>query len=235
MSKLSEQLALLYEVQKIDQQVQILDKKKEQIPKGMKILDIQFGKHEEKLEAKRLELEEIKKKQRSLNGQLKLQKDQLAKYQEQLRSVKDNKQYRALAAEIDTIEIKRLEFEEEVLKSMVEADDIEAEFKSYEKELNKLKANYEAKKVELKKTVDEIDKTIAKLKKEQKPFYPKIDNDLLQKYNNWRKKGLFLLSVVKGNVCSGCNLTIPQQTINEVNKNEKIVTCGSCGRILYIP
>lgn len=230
-----EQLALLYELQKIDWQIQVLEQKRKQIPKRLKTFDTRLGKYEEQARSKRSELAEISKDQRSLEGKLKLQKNNLAKYQEQLRLVKDNKSYQAVETEIDVAEVKISELEDEILEFMEEADEVKAELNSYEDELNRIKADYEDDKVEFKKIVDKIDKKIVDLEEMKKPFESKIDDRLLKKYKTWREKGLFLLSPIKGNVCTGCNLTVPQQTINEVNKKEKITVCGSCGRILYIP
>jgi len=230
-----EQLNLLYELQKIDQQIQSLGQKKIKIPQKIKSLNIRLKKYENSLESEKSELAEINKKQRSLEGKLKVQKEELKKYQEQIKIVKNNKQYKALSTEIDMAELRCAEFEEEILESMEEADVFRKKIKSYDKEFDKIKTNYENNKVRLKNTLDKIDKDIAELKQKRKPFYNEIDDDLLQKYKTWHKKGLFLLSVVKGNICSGCNLIIPQQTINEVNENEKLITCGSCGRILFIP
>ena len=48
-----------------------------------------------------------------------------------------------------------------------------------------------------------------------------------------RKEGSALVPV-RGNACSGCNMVLPPQAINEVQMNTRLIPCESCARILYI-
>ena len=41
------------------------------------------------------------------------------------------------------------------------------------------------------------------------------------------------LAEARGEACSGCYMSIPPQVFVNVKKNENIITCPNCGRILY--
>ena len=42
------------------------------------------------------------------------------------------------------------------------------------------------------------------------------------------------LAAVKGKSCQGCFMNLPPQVINEIKMKDKMITCDSCARILYI-
>ena len=46
------------------------------------------------------------------------------------------------------------------------------------------------------------------------------------------KRGLAVVET-SGEVCRGCNMNIPPQLFVEIKKNEKIIQCPQCNRILY--
>ncbi len=41
------------------------------------------------------------------------------------------------------------------------------------------------------------------------------------------------IAEARGEACSGCYMSIPPQVFVNVKKNESIITCPQCGRILY--
>ena len=46
------------------------------------------------------------------------------------------------------------------------------------------------------------------------------------------RKGLAVVGIKKGS-CQGCFLTLPPQLIQEVRRNDRVLTCSHCQRILY--
>ena len=48
------------------------------------------------------------------------------------------------------------------------------------------------------------------------------------------KNAIFMSPLSKGN-CSACGLRIPTSVIQHVLAKDRFMTCGSCGRILYVP
>jgi len=62
----------------------------------------------------------------------------------------------------------------------------------------------------------------------------KIDNSILQEYDRILKryKVRALAQVVDG-VCYGCFTQLPTEFISKTDKNENIIHCPNCRRILY--
>ncbi|MGP1586871.1 MAG: zinc ribbon domain-containing protein [Treponemataceae bacterium] len=76
--------------------------------------------------------------------------------------------------------------------------------------------------LEEKKLVDEIEAV------------PNVDNEIIFKFKRIVKskhnKGIV---AVKGNVCEGCHMILPNQFANDVRNGEEIVFCPYCSRILF--
>ena len=55
--------------------------------------------------------------------------------------------------------------------------------------------------------------------------------DLFQRLLNSRK-GLAVVGIKNG-TCQGCFLALPPQLMQEVRRNDRVLTCSHCQRILY--
>ena len=57
--------------------------------------------------------------------------------------------------------------------------------------------------------------------------------DVLKRYSNIRmRRGLAVVSVRNG-TCQGCNMNIPPQLYNVLQRGQTVETCPSCHRIIY--
>jgi predicted nucleic acid-binding Zn-ribbon protein len=229
-------LTTLYELQKIDTQIKKLEESKKSIPYQIEQLAVEFGKCENQLKENQDKLEAMQKELRSKNRTLELQQEQLKKYYSQRKSMKTEKEYNALEREISSLQKKNSVIEDEILELLFSIDEVTEELKECQTIYHEEKANYESQSNELLSTSEDFSKQIAEWTKKRGLYNNKIDPQLLTVYDEWRiRRGKFLLALVVDNTCSGCNMTMPPQTINEVRKREKLIYCGSCSRILYLP
>jgi len=69
---------------------------------------------------------------------------------------------------------------------------------------------------------------------EEKKIVPDIDEDIVFKFERIikNKEGLGIVPIRKG-VCSGCNMILPVQFVNDVRSEEDVLFCPYCSRILY--
>ena len=47
------------------------------------------------------------------------------------------------------------------------------------------------------------------------------------------RKGLALANATRDGLCSACHVRLRPQVFQEVRRNDQIIQCGSCNRILY--
>jgi predicted nucleic acid-binding Zn-ribbon protein len=158
----------------------------------------------------------------------------LAKYKDQLLEVKTNREYTAMLHEIETAQNDIRTREDRILEVMMESDELnaaikksDAELKAAEKEIAAERATLET---EMTRLQAEIDKTTA----EREKLVADIDRRVLSIFETTAKgrKGV-AVAEAKDGLCTICHVRLRPQVFNEVRKNESIIQCDSCRRILY--
>jgi predicted nucleic acid-binding Zn-ribbon protein len=230
---LLEELKILVELQEVDSQLWALEKAKGDLPKRVLELKTQLdqlaGERRQKLEA----LAATQSSRRSAEGALEMAKERKKKYDNQLYTVKNNKEYDAVtveieaaALEIDQTETKILEAidAEEALKR--ESDEQDGRLKTLQSEYDEQQAILAAREQETRSRVEELqsqrDQLTVKLRRQVLNAYQRILNG---------KDGVAVVEVVRGS-CGGCSTRIPPQRVMEIREMNQIRYCESCGRIL---
>jgi len=231
---LKNQIALLIDIQKIDQVVRILNTKKQTLPEKAAELDQSFRSSKERMDEERTGLEGLNRLHREKETELKTGQDKLRKARERLQEVKTNKEYQAMLTEIDTIEQTNGKMEEEILVLYDRIDERKGALKTHEKEFEQVRVTFE---VERKKIDEEIATLDGALQEQKARFDALIGNlepDLRRRYEmiKVRRNGIAIVAVRKG-ICSGCNMNIPPQLYNDIQRSEQIHCCPNCNRILY--
>ena len=232
---IKEQIGLLIDLQALDTQIYALKRESSAIPGRLKSID-------DMLESKRAGIKQAEENFK--RGQLKLKEkevslqqkeEQIKKLQGQLYTLKTNKEYSTMLAEIGGIKADNSLIEEDVIKSM---DEIELARKkiSEEKELFKaeeLKAQKDKEAVNSK--AKEIETDLSGLNEKRSLIAPDIEKQVISRYEKIlkNKDGLAIVPVENGS-CGGCHMSLPPQVISDVKLREDIIICGSCLRILYI-
>ncbi len=87
---------------------------------------------------------------------------------------------------------------------------------------------------QLENDAEKADKLIASLEDQKEQLKPQIPSDLLKKYQFLRSNrgGVALAPVHKG-TCQVCNMNLPPQIFIDLQKNEKMLNCPNCQRIIY--
>ncbi len=47
-----------------------------------------------------------------------------------------------------------------------------------------------------------------------------------------RRNGIAVVSA-RSSICSGCNMNLPPQLYNELQRSEELICCPNCNRIIY--
>ncbi|MGE3063665.1 MAG: zinc ribbon domain-containing protein [bacterium] len=72
------------------------------------------------------------------------------------------------------------------------------------------------------------------IKKFRDTLRNKIDRDLLTQYDRIIKRyKIRAVAQVNDGVCYGCFMALPTSYVSESDRNNKIITCPNCGRILF--
>lgn len=231
---IEEKLQHLYELQKIDSEIDKIKTLRGELPLEVQDLEDEIAGLETRIENHKGEILELEKGISVRKQEIKKSEESIKKYSEQLDNVRNNREYDALTKEI---EFQKLEIElqekkiREAQKSIAEKEAFMADAKQrYEDKTSDL----EAKKNELNDIINETHKDEESLLEKSVTLAQNIDERLLTAYRRIRgnaRNGLAVVTVDR-DACGGCFNKIPPQRQLDIRSRKKIIVCEYCGRIL---
>ena len=230
----AQKLDALYELQKIDSEIDRIRTIRGELPLEVQDLEDELHGLETRInkiaeEAKDLDTEVIDRK-----NAIKDAETAIAKYKEQQNNVRNNREFESLAKEI--------EFQELEIK-LHDKKGKEAKLRVVNKKelLEEAKERFEFRKGDLNTKQAELDEIVGETKKEEDALLKKsedakkkIDTRLVFAYNRLRdnaKNGLAVVPVDR-DACGGCFNKIPPQRQLDIQAKKKVLVCEHCGRIL---
>ncbi len=232
---IADQLKVLIELQKLDGEIYRLRRELGAKPVEAARLKEEHSKLAQGLQAAETRYKSAEVKRNQLETELGLKEQQVKKFQVQMYQVKTNKEYSALQLEIEGLKADKSVLEEEILKLMEEADRVKAQVASERDRLKMEEASLNSRLGLIDQEGQKIKVSIEQLQGARTELTPQVDSRVLSQYERIleRKEGNALVPV-RENSCSGCNMILPPQAINEVMMNTRLIPCESCARILYI-
>lgn len=227
------QLEELARLQEIDDQLSMLERSKGDYPQRIEELETtlkeRLAEHEES-EQKR---EELEKEKRHLELQVQERQGKLDKLQERLSEVKTNKEWDAHQKEMDAVKTDISTEEERLLEIMEELEGFEETAETGGVDLKDFRTSAEAEIKDLKQKLGGVDSKMARIRSERDALTVHLDDQLKRVYNRVKegKQGTAVVPVVR-DACGGCYNRIPPQTLTEIRRAERPITCENCGRII---
>ncbi len=232
---IADQLKTLIELQKLDGEIYRLRRDLSAQPAQAAQLKNEHAQRTLGLQQAEARAKSLELKRNQLETELGSKEQQIKKLQVQLYQVKTNKEYSALQLEIEGSKADKSVFEEEILKLMEEVDRAKGQTASEKEHLKVQEGELKIRLDRIEQESQKIQGAVGQLQASRAVLVPKVDPKLLSRYERIleRKEGSALVPV-RGNSCSGCNMILPPQAINEVMMNTRLIPCESCARILYI-
>ena len=232
---IKEQIRSLSSLQEYDAKIYTLNKEKEQLPLEVVRLQKIFDDKKARLHS----LEEnsksfaLKRKEKEID--LASQEENIKKLNLQLSTLKTNKEYQAMLAQITSLKTDNSALEEEILKIMDEQDGLKEEITKEKAHLAEEEKKFQDEKKKAEARLQEIEFSIADLTAKRNHIVPSVEKRVFSTYERVlkAKEGLALVKV-KDFACQGCHMSVTPQVVNEIKMQEKIITCESCARILYL-
>ncbi len=227
-------LNLLLNLQKFDSL--ILEKQAiiEEIPTKISEVEGPLNKAQAVLDKLRQGYESGEKKRRDKERELDEINEKIRKLKARTTDIKTNKEYQALLKEIETAEKERNALEDEILNIMEEIETSSKQIKLEESKLGSEKDKVDAYRERLKGEVYEAEKELLALREKRTKIVDSIDKELYSLYMRLIESGKGIaVAEAKEEVCQGCNMNIPPQLFVEIKRNEEILQCPQCHRILF--
>ena len=226
-------LATVKELQAVDREIASLTSKIEIIPAEIKKIEDQLNEFLHAHEERKSRLAANQKERRDLEGEVQLIRAKISKHRDQLYEVKSNDAYRAMLHEIEGEETKIRGIEDRILEKMVEAEQIEKLVREAAARLEGEKQRVAAEKSAL-QTEQKDDEAERRAAEERRAVLAAaLSNSTLRLYEKARQsRGTAVVEVIDAS-CGGCHVMLRPQFYNEVRASDALMTCESCGRILF--
>jgi predicted nucleic acid-binding Zn-ribbon protein len=231
---MNEQLTLLIQLQEIDGRIRAHQDEKKRIPEQLAAFEQRMLANKAELDKVRESLETAQKSRRDRDRDLDEGGRKVEKLKGRTSEIKTNKEYQALLKEIEAAEQENRAIEDDILKLMEQIDTAAAEIKNAEKRSAEEDAAIQEERRRLEEDREKIDGSLAEVERRRGDLLARIDASVLAEYQ--RLVGIAGGKIVveaRGESCSGCYMSIPPRTFVSVKKNDSIIACPHCHRILY--
>jgi predicted nucleic acid-binding Zn-ribbon protein len=159
----------------------------------------------------------------------------LSKFKDQLSAVKTNREYQAMQHEIETAQKELGIVEEKVLERMMEADAVAMEIKKAEQALAAQQKEVEAERKALAEELAAVEAALAQATEQRSAVMAGMEPRLIALFEQVARarKGVAICAATRDGLCSACHVRLRPQVFQEVRRNDTIIQCFSCNRILY--
>ncbi len=184
---------------------------------------------ETELTANSKSLKKIEDKNNQL--QTKLQEDEHALYGGKIRLPRE---LQDLQNEIASLKNQIANQDETQIDSMLQVEELEKQKGEILKELAEAQSTFATRVAGLKGENSSLEKKKENLSTERNAAVQNLEQSFIEKYEALRKtkRGL-AVSVVVDQACTACGSTLTPSDWQAARSPERLVTCSSCGRILY--
>lgn len=229
-----EQIDILVKLQEIEIKTEAIKSEISKVSGKLDKYDNELKTFESEIDEEEKVIDAFKQKYRSGETDVQVNNTKEEKSREKLKFVKTNKEYQSSLKEIDEIKAINSKIEDEMLEYLEKIE-------TSEKNIIKKKESYSSLAKELKQEKDIIiqesehgRKKVSQLDKEWKTISKKIDPKLLEKFTVVKEMvSGRAIATVEDAVCLGCNMQIPPQTYNELQRSDRLEFCPHCQRIIY--
>ncbi len=237
MASIEDDIQLLIQIVKKD--VDIQDKRKflDGAPEQIKILDKKIKQMDDELAESQSAIDKLDEERRHLEREISAQNDKIKQKRIERENINDNKAFRALNKEIEYLEKLVYKEEERVLQILEQAEVRKKEIAAIQEKINNEKGALLDERKGLEERVVREEEQLEILEDEKVRILPHLSERINGLYSRiLNVKGDSGVANLIGDICQGCYSRVPPQKAHEVRRNNQILTCEVCGRILvYYP
>lgn len=227
-------LRLAIQLQDLDTRITELQHEIASLPRHIAAIEKTLEAHLRKVEADRAALAANQRERKKLEGDIQAQEARVSSLRNQMLTAKTNEQYGAFKNEIEFCQQEIRKFEDRILERMTESETLDAHLKVAEASLAEEKRHVESEKAAARESTQKTQAELTALQKKRAEIAAGMSKPAYTNYERIRKgrRGIAVAEVADGR-CTACNMTVRLQFLQDLRLSEKMMTCESCGRILY--
>jgi len=232
---MSPDLEHLIELQNLETAIEESRRRIAAYPQRVAEADERLAHAKEAVETAKQRLKACQEARREQEKEAAVYQSRLSKFKEQLSAVKTNKEYQAMQHEIGTAQKDLGVVEERVLERMMEADALTAEVKKAEQTLAAQQKAVEAEKKTLAEELATVEAALEEATAKRGARIAALPPPLVALFEQVARarKGVAITTATRDGLCAACHVRLRPQVFQEIRRNDQIIQCASCNRILY--
>lgn len=231
---MKEEINHLKNLQAIDLEISNLEGQLATVSSGLEQRRESIAEHQAEAERLRERLAALEAQKKEVESGLEEDLARISDRQNKMMNIQTNREYQSLLKESEDAKKSSKEREEELLKLDEELEEVARRIEEHENLAageEKLLAEESA---EADKKIAELNTAKEKIGKKRNTKSKHITAAVIKKYEMLRERrgGLAMAGVVEG-VCRGCFMNIPPQLFNDLLREDRLLICPTCNRIMY--
>ena len=227
-------LERLIALQQLDSTADAARRRLAEGPEREKGLDGRLEAARQRVASAKEQLTQNQHARRELEKEVAVHQGRLSKFRDTLMAVKTNVEYQAVQKEMAFAQGEVKSIEDKVLEHMLEADELTAVVKRVEGELAAEQKAVDADRRAMNAEQSEMQATIDRINGERGAVVGALDKQVLATFEQVsRKRNGVAVAEARDGICTICHVRLRPQVFNTVTRNDAIIQCDSCNRILY--
>jgi hypothetical protein len=227
-------LKRLIALQKLDTTADAARKQLAGEPEHNKSLDVRIDAAKAHVATAKEQLETNKAARRAIEKEVAVHQGRLSKFRETAMAVKTNVEYHAVQKEIAFAQTEIKTLEDKELELMVAADELVAAVKTADQELVTEQKAIDADRKATLAQHGELQTSLEKMTAERTTLVAGISKSAVATFEMVaRKRNGIAVAEAKDGICTICHVRMRPQVFNTVLRNDEILQCDHCNRILY--
>ncbi len=233
MPTVEEDIQHLIRIVQKDREIRDLRKLSDGVPGRVRVIDKEISRMDEDLVEESKHIERLEREKSHITSLIDSQKAELEHKRAEQRQVGSNKEFQALLAEMQYLGTQIDKGEERILVILDETEAHRKSLKAIQERIDRGKSALVQEKEQLVARQKEAEDSLKIIEDEKLRILPHLSPEIRRLYERiLRAKGDSGVANIVADICQGCYSRVPPQTAHEVRRNNEIMACETCGRIL---
>lgn len=234
-NELREQITRMVKLQHTESEIRKLQHVLSLVESRTATLDAQLQEFVTAVESGKQQVLDLTKSSRDLDANLKVNEGRIAKSEEKIRGVKTNKEYQSGLKEIEDLRTIGSKIEDDILACMEKIESAKQAVDEHQTRMDRHAGLIREDKESVLREAEDARTCLQRLEAEAADLASGIDSQTLAFYRRVKAKKADGIAIVPvfATVCRGCNVNIPPQMYNELQRVDRLKNCPNCDRIIY--
>ena len=180
------------------------------------------------------ELTELNAQQRDLETRLSLSESKMKDRRMRITRIRNDKELGLAKREVELLKEEASGLENELMTVMEQVEATTQRLEAARAELASLTGARDTEAGALRATVARLAAEIERDRGRRDELVGAVDGDLCRRYEMiFSRRGGVAVVPVRDGTCQGCHMHVPPQLYNQLQRNEQLILCPNCQRMLY--